>query len=167
MFCLKEKTDGLSYAAYKICIPYAALVQIIADMSDICSNTLYLRMKYPPQVRVLKWPGDVRSNGCSSNALADCLYLRVTLPKKSEEGHEVSYLTSCYFCRLSLKTLLAGTQKTLNRHTDTQTDTQTHADTHTNTDIHTQTHRHKHPLQTHNDIHTDKNTDTLPHRHTQ
>ncbi|KIH47055.1 hypothetical protein ANCDUO_22890 [Ancylostoma duodenale] len=42
------------------------------------------------QVRVLKWPGDERSTGCSSEALADCLYLRVTLPKKNEDGNDVS-----------------------------------------------------------------------------
>ncbi|KAK6032910.1 hypothetical protein OSTOST_00895, partial [Ostertagia ostertagi] len=61
---------------------------ITADMSDASNNTLYLRLKHPPQVRVLKWPGDVRSNGCSSEALADCQYIRVTLPKKNEEGND-------------------------------------------------------------------------------
>ncbi|KAK5967222.1 RNA-dependent RNA polymerase [Trichostrongylus colubriformis] len=111
----EERMDGLRFAAYKICLPYAALVQVIADMSDASNNTLYLRLKYPPQVwqavprsqqcrnknrrvvnmeqckewvRVLKWPGDVRSNGCSSEALADCQYIRVTFPKKNEEGND-------------------------------------------------------------------------------
>ncbi|EPB67469.1 hypothetical protein ANCCEY_13435 [Ancylostoma ceylanicum] len=39
-------------------------------------------------VRVLKWPGDERSTGCSSEALAECLFLRVTLPKKNEDGND-------------------------------------------------------------------------------
>ncbi|WKY17144.1 hypothetical protein Q1695_001623 [Nippostrongylus brasiliensis] len=112
----EEKIDGLRYAAYKICLPYSAIVQITADVSDVQSNSLYMRLKYPPQVwqavprfqqcrnrprrvvnmeqckewvRVLKWPGDNRSSGCSSDAMADCQYLRITLPKKNEDGNDI------------------------------------------------------------------------------
>ncbi|CAJ0597907.1 unnamed protein product [Cylicocyclus nassatus] len=113
----EEKMDGLRFAAYKISLPYAAIVQIIVDVGDSHNNTLYLKLKYPPQVwqavprtqqcrsrnrrvvnmeqckewvRVLKWPGDERSTGCSNEALADCLCLRVTLPKKNEDGNDVN-----------------------------------------------------------------------------
>ncbi|EYB83654.1 hypothetical protein Y032_0332g2788 [Ancylostoma ceylanicum] len=112
----EEKMDGLRFAAYKISLPYAAIVQITVDVGDSHNNTLYLRLKYPPQVwqavprtqqcrsrnrrvvnmeqckewvRVLKWPGDERSTGCSSEALAECLFLRVTLPKKNEDGNDL------------------------------------------------------------------------------
>ncbi|VDM52303.1 unnamed protein product [Angiostrongylus costaricensis] len=42
-------------------------------------------------VRVLKWPGDVRSSGCSSEALADCQFLRATFPKRNEDEDEPTY----------------------------------------------------------------------------
>uniref|UniRef100_A0A0K0DD89 RNA-dependent RNA polymerase n=1 Tax=Angiostrongylus cantonensis TaxID=6313 RepID=A0A0K0DD89_ANGCA len=51
-------------------------------------------------VRVLKWPGDVRSSGCSSEALADCQFLRATFPKRNEDEDEPTYQLFSIISRL-------------------------------------------------------------------
>ncbi|VDM65041.1 unnamed protein product [Strongylus vulgaris] len=65
----EEKLDGLRFAAYKISLPYAAIVQIIVDVGDSHNNTLYLKLKYPPQKMTLKievWQAVPRTQQCRS-----------------------------------------------------------------------------------------------------
>ncbi|VDL73713.1 unnamed protein product [Nippostrongylus brasiliensis] len=90
----EEKIDGLRYAAYKICLPYSAIVQVWQAVPRFqqCRNRprRVVNMEQCKEwVRVLKWPGDNRSSGCSSDAMADCQYLRITLPKKNEDGNDI------------------------------------------------------------------------------
>lgn len=108
----EEQPDGLLYAGYRIMLPYSAFVQIFVDLRDSKLNSIYFRLKHPPQLweavakppqymahnrrilnlencrewaRVLQWSADERSSGCSQEALADCQYLQVAFPKQDNE----------------------------------------------------------------------------------